>query len=353
MSSYKATFGAILKGHDARTFTVELPPIASDEILVKMEVANLCTTDYQQWMGLRDHYGFPMADGHEFCGIIVEKGDHVRDELRIGDRVGEGYHGCGCCEACREGFSSECTNPQRGTQYATEFLGSKSFANYKIMKASAAYKLSSAIPAAEAAFLEPVATVVQCMRHARVSPTETVVVIGAGTMGLVNAQVAKAWGARVIVCDISDKKVERARSMGIGPVVHSGNEDPVAAIKDLTEGKGADVVIMAVGNTIAYKQGMAMLREYRGRFIVFPAGYPKPELQVDPNEIHYRKLEIIGSYEATDLDFQLAARLLNYRLINVSYSLEGATYPLSQINDAFAKAATPDMYRVTVNLQGV
>ena len=228
-----------------------------------------------------------------------------------------------------------------------------SFANYKIMKAAAAYKLSSAIPAAEAAFLEPVATVVQCMRHARVSPTETVVVIGAGTMGLVNAQVAKAWGARVIVCDISDKKVERARSMGIGPVVHSGNEDPVAAIKDLTEGKGADVVIMAVGNTIAYKQGMAMLREFRGRFIIFPAGYPKPELNVDPNEIHYRKLEIIGSYEATDLDFQLAARLLNYRLINVSYSLEGAVYPLSQINEAFAKAATPDMYRVTVDLQDI
>ena len=138
-------------------------------------------------------------------------------------------------------------------------------------------------------------------------------------MGLINAQVAKAWGARVILSDVSDKKVARARQMGIGPVIHAGKEEPVSTVMDLTGGQGADVVIAAVGNTIAYQQGLAMLRHYRGRFIVFPAGYPKPELAIDPNEVHYRKLEVIGTYEANDEDYLLAARLLNYQLIDVSY----------------------------------
>lgn len=353
MEKYQATFGAIMKKHDAQLFTVDLPELQPNEILLRMETCNICTTDYQQWMGLRDHYGFPMAGGHEFCGIIVAKGSDVRDELQIGDRVGQGYRGCGSCEACRSGYESECTSPQPGVSYAPDFLGGKAFANYKIMNASSAYKLSKNISAAETSFLEPVATVVQCVRHARIQPTETVVVLGAGTMGLVNAQVAKAWGARVIITDISDKKVQRAKDMNIGPVINSAKEDPVAAVKDLTGGVGADVVIAAVGSTIAYRQGMEMLRHFRGRFIIFPAGYPKPELQVDPNEIHYRKTEIIGSYEATDYDFLLAARLLNYKLIDMKPALEGKNVPLRELNKAFEYAATPDTYRITVDLQQV
>lgn len=353
MSNYTATFGAIMAKHDARLFTVELPELKPNEILVRMEAINICTTDYQQWMGLRDHYGFPMADGHEFCGIIVEKGEDVRSELQIGDRIGQGYRGCGCCPACRSGYESECTDPRHGVTYAPDFLGGKAFANYKIMDSRSAYKLSKSITAAEAAFLEPVSTVVQCVRHARIQPTETVVVIGAGTMGLANAQVAKAWGARVIISDLSEKKVERAKSMNIGEVINASKEDPVAAVMDLTGGVGADVVIAAAASSAAYRQGIQMLRHFRGRFVIFPAGYPKPALEVDPNEIHYRKMEIIGSFEATDYDFLLAARLLNYRLIDMKPALEGAPIPLRDINEAFSRAATPDSYRITVDLQQI
>lgn len=353
MEERKIYFGAIMGKECAELHSAILPELGPNDLLLKMEVCNICTTDYQQWQGLRDHYGFPMAGGHEYCGIIIGKGAEVSDDLQIGDRVGQGYRGCGCCDACRSGYSSECKNPIPGTKYATNFLGGKGFANYMIIHEHGAYKLSKEIPAEEAAFLEPVATVVQCIRRARIKPTENVVVVGAGTMGLINAQVAKAWGARIIITDISNKKVKRAREMNIGEVINSNKEDPVAAVKDLTGGEGADVVIAAVGSTIAYKQAMEMLRHFRGRFIVFPAGYPKPTLEVDPNELHYRKTEIIGSYEATDLDFQLSSRLLNYKLIDAKYSLEGKCYPLKNINEAYVAAATPDSYRVTVDLQGI
>ena len=96
-----------------------------------------------------------------------------------------------------------------------------------------------------------------------------------------------------------------------------------------------------------------MLKQKRGRLMIFPAGYPKPELEIDPNEIHYHKTRIIGAFEANAYDLLVASRLLSYRMIDVSYALEGKVFPLSRINDAFAAAAQPDSYRVTIDLQGV
>lgn len=350
----KAVFGAIMGEHCAELHTVDLPELLPHEILLKMEKINICTTDYQHWMGLRNHYGFPKADGHEYSAIIIDKGSAVGDSLKIGDRISAGYRGCGYCLPCLEGRSDECENMDAvSVRYAKEFKGGKAFANYKILDAASAVKVSKDILAEEAAFLEPVSTAVECSRRARIVPGETVVVIGAGTMGIVNAQVARAFGARVIISDLSEKKVNRAKEMGIAEVINSKEEDPIAKVMELTEGLGADVVIAAVGNTFAYKQGMDMLRKNRGRFIVFPAGYPKPELEVDPNQIHYRKMEIIGSYGSNDYDYLIASRLLSYKLIDVSFALEGKTFPLRELDSAFKAASTPDAYRITVDLQDV
>jgi L-iditol 2-dehydrogenase len=96
-----------------------------------------------------------------------------------------------------------------------------------------------------------------------------------------------------------------------------------------------------------------MLKALRGKLIIFPAGYPKPELGVDPNELHYRKMDIIGSFGGDTSDFLDAATLLSKRMIDASYSLEGETYPLRDIQKAYEAAATPDKYRITVDLQGV
>ena len=213
--------------------------------------------------------------------------------------------------------------------------------------------IDNSVPPAEAGFLEPVATVVQGVKKLGVKPMEDIVVIGAGTMGLVNAQVAKAFGARVIITEIDPRKIERAKKMGIGDVIDSKNTDPVAEVKRLTGGVGADAVIAAVGATVAYKQGYEMLKPLRGRLLIFPAGYPKPELQVDPNELHYRKIEIIGTFGADLVDWMDSATLLSKKLIDCSYSLEGKVIPLRDIQKAYEAAATPGAYRVTVDLQGV
>ncbi|MBQ9988911.1 MAG: zinc-binding dehydrogenase [Clostridia bacterium] len=354
----KIHFGAIHKYEDgsygAEMHECAFPEVGPEDIVIKMATNNICTTDYQQWMGLRDHQGFPMAAGHEFAGTIFAKGENVLDSFEIGMQVGAMHPFCGKCHNCRIGHTGDCTGKGESKTLSYDgFYGTKRFADYIVCDQRFVVPINNAIAPAEAGFLEPVATVVQGVKKAGIKPMEDVVVIGAGTMGLVNAQVAKAFGARVIITEIDPKKIARAKEMKFADVVDAKNTDPVQAVKDLTGGVGADCVIAAVGATIAYKQGYQMLKPLRGRLVIFPAGYPKPELQVDPNELHYRKIEIIGTFGCDLEDWIDSATLISKKLINCSYSLEGKVFPLREINEAYKAAATPGAYRVTVDLQGV
>ena len=349
----KRCFGAIMAKHDACVFYDTLPELKDDEVTIKMEACNICTTDYQQWMGLRDHQGFPIANGHEWTGIVIAKGKKVGNSIQIGDRVSKAYGSCRECPDCNYGQTGGCHNYDSPASARAEdgFIGIKAFANYKNEKANLCIKMSKDLRPEEACFLEPVATVVCGIRRVGIGPRDTVAVIGLGTMGSLNAQVAKAFGANVIMFDVSEKKIARAKEMGIGQVIDSSKVDPIEKIKELTGGLGADVVIPAVGNSKVYEQAMEMLKKPYGRFLVFAAGYPAPELKIEPNYIHYKKLSIIGTEGADLADFQLAADLINSRRVRPEFSLENKKIALKDFNDAMAAASTPDTFRVTVDLQ--
>lgn len=348
----KVHFGVQLEPKHGEMREGFLPPLKPDEILLKMEVCNICTEDYQRWLGLRN-FESPMADGHEYVGIIVKKGEHVIDSYKVGDRVSKLNEHCGACEDCRRGNSSDCQFASGNGVGLEEYHGQKGFADYKIINQRMAIKVSKEIPAAEAAFIEPLATVIHGIKKLRLKPMENIVVIGAGTMGLLNAQVAKLFGARVILTELTQKKLERARTLGLSAVIDSSTCDPVEEVMKLTNGEGVDAVIYAVGNSKAYQQGYEMLKSLNGRLLFFPAGFPKPVLDIDPNTIHYRKLELIGTINADNADFMDASRMLSYKLIDVSKSLEGKTFPLREFGEALKTAAIPDSYRVSINLQGV
>lgn len=345
-------YGALTGIKSANVFSCTLPEIKDDELLLKVEMCNICTFDYQRWLGLRE-CKFPFSDGHEYTGIIVKKGKSVIDEFKIGDRVGKLYNYCGICENCRSGRTGDCQYRPPETPDENGFYGQKAFANYKIIPQRLAIKISNELNPEEAAFLEPVSTVVHGLKKLAIQPCQNVVIVGAGTMGIVNAQVAKTYGANIIMCDLSEKKIKRAMSMGLGPVIDSKNQNPVEEVFKLTNGVGADVVIVSVGNTIAYKQGYEMLRKHRGKMLFFPANFPKPEFQCDPNEIHYRKIELIGTVDADVCDFVQASKLLSSRKIDVSFALEGKIIGLKDFQKAMEAAATLDSYRVSVDCQDI
>ena len=119
---------------------------------------------------------------------------------------------------------------------------------------------------------------------------------------------------------------------------------------ELTDGKGVDAVIVAVGNTGANTQAVQMLKKVDGRVLLFAAGYPAPLIETDSNELHYRRIELIGTFGADMKDFFEAARLLNTGAVDMSKLVEPEKFPLDRIQDAFAAASVPGKYRVRVLL---
>ncbi|GMA09328.1 hypothetical protein GCM10025886_24810 [Tetragenococcus halophilus subsp. flandriensis] len=343
-------FACLTSKKNAELRTMSLPTIKSDEILIKQEACNICTTDYQQWQGLREHQGYPMAGGHECSGIIMELGSDIKGTYEIGDRVSIIYDYCGYCDACKHGEVTSCENKaQFGKNYSEDYYGLFGFANYFVRKAKSLVKVDKNLPAAEAGFVEPLSSVIQNMKKLHIKGgKDTVVVIGGGTMGLLNAATAKAMGAKVIVSELMDKKIDVAQKMGL-EVINAGIVDPIEEVKRLTGGKGADIVIVAVGVTSANNQALEMVKPKDGKVSLFAAGYPAPEIEVDSNTIHYKRLELIGSYGSTLEDFYDAAQMLSEGRVDVSNLIE-ESIPLDDIQKAFELASETDSYRVSVKL---
>lgn len=340
-------FGVLTsKGH-AEVHEMKLPKLGEHQILIKQLACNICTVDYGQWLGLREHQGYPMAGGHEGAGVILETGAKVV-ELLPGDFVAISNNYCGECEHCRKGEESQCVIRSSYDLHEGGYKGRMGFAEYQVRNATAAVKMNPELSPGEAAFLEPLATVAKGIGKLRVSPQDTVAVIGAGTMGLLNAQAVRACGARVIVTEMMEKKIKTAKVMGF-EVIDAGAADPVERVKQMTGGRGADAVIVAAGATKANEQAAAMLKHFDGRMLMFAAAYPAPELGISSNDIHYRRMEILGTYLGDTKDFLEAARLLNQRVVDVRPLIE-ASYPLEDIQKAFEEAARPGNYRVSVML---
>lgn len=324
-----------------------LPQINDDEVLIQQEACNICTTDYQQWQGKREHQGYPMAGGHECSGTIVQKGSAVSDTLAIGDHISVVYDYCGYCPNCQKGKITACENiKQFGKNYSNDYYGIFGFANYFIRNEKSVVKIDKSLSPTEAAFVEPLSSVLRGIKKLNLQ-NNNVVIIGAGTMGLLNALVAQVYGANVILSERNPIKVQKAKEMGF-KVVDVNKVDSVKAVyEELTQ--GADVVIVAVGTASANEQALELIREDEGKILFFAAGYPAPELKVDSNLIHYKEFELIGTYGSTVQDFKDAAQLLSTQQINVLPLVE-EKYPLSAIQEAFEKASTRGSYRVSVIL---
>lgn len=348
MNNIRSTKFAVMEGiRDVKVLERTLPELKPDEVLIKNGACNICTTDYGQWTGARKNLLFPMAWGHEFAGTIVEMGSEVKG-FQIGEMVGIGYDNCGKCEYCKKGLTSECVLIGAGRNKVSPdgYHGGFGCSEYVIKPYLSLFKLDQSMDPSEAAFVEPVGTVCQGIRKLCVQPGEKVVVIGAGTMGVLNAMAARAEGCEVMITEMMQKKIVVAEELGLN-VVDVSKKDPVEAVMEWTDGKGADAVILAVGATAANDQALAMIKRFHGRILMFAAGYPAPELHVDSNMIHYRKMELIGTFSADRCDFEKAARLMRERRIDLSKLVE-AKFKLNDVEKAFEAAVVPGAYRVSI-----
>lgn len=347
-------YGVLVADKRAEVHQKDMPSIKADEVLINNKACNICTTDYQQWLGDRPHQPYPMAFGHENSGVVIQIGSEVKN-CKIGDHVIVNIYGpCLECSNCRKGKNSiYCENSlsNKSLKFPDEngMYGFYGCGEYQVAKSKHVFTVKNNLPFEEAGFVEPLATVIHGIHRLRVKKAEKVLLIGAGTMGLLNAQVARYYGADVIISELFENKLKTAKSLGFSKIINPSKDNVEEKIKEfLNEKEKIDAIIIAVGATSAYNQAIQIAPK-GCRFLIFAAGYPVPGWTLEPNMVHYNLWEIIGTYGCSTKDYQEAATLLSKRNINAEPLIE-AKYSLKNIQKAFENAVIPGTYRISITI---
>jgi L-iditol 2-dehydrogenase len=325
--------------------TVDLTAPAPAEAMIRLHATALCTWEQRSYSGEQPNR-FPFVGGHEMAGEVVAIGPGGANDLRIGDRVAIGPSSCGRCHWCLTGQDRACARHYAGAVAYGAAWGPGGLAEYKVHPANGLFAIGDA-PYDEASLAEPLACALHAARLLEIRVGQDVVVLGAGVMGLMNVIALKKHGARVIVSEIDADRLALAGRMGADELVDAAADDSVGQVKALTEGRGAEAVVSAIGSRTANEQGTAMLSD-KGRYVLFASTHPEPELVLSPNAYHNRETGVFGAVSKEKRDFYTATRLIRYRQVDLRPLIE-ARYPLTEVHAALEHAIRPGTYRVVVS----
>ena len=316
------------------TFTVEnIPaaPPAKGEVQVRIGYCGICGTDLHVFHGDMDaRVKPPSIIGHECSGVVTALGEGVQG-FRIGDRVAvRPLWPDDTCPACLDGLSHIC--------YNLKFMGVDTpgaFQEYWNVPDFTVHYLPKGLSMKLGAVVEPLAVACHDVRRSGVKAGDTAVIIGGGPIGMLVAMVAKEKGVNVVISEISQPRVEFAKSMGI-EAVNSGEVDLVACIEEKTGGKGADVVFEVSGSTPGAEM-MTKLVKARGTIVVVAIFAHKPP--VDLHRFFWRELTMLGArvYERQDFDEALDIAAKGTMPLD---RIVTKVAPLDEIESAFAGTGT-------------
>lgn len=297
---------------DIRLKKVDIPKINEDEVLIKVRACGICGSDARSYFnGTHERYNIPIILGHEIAGEISQIGKNV-DGFKVGERVTVApIYGCGKCSFCVSGEENLC---ERVVVFGCNFDGA--YAQYmripaQGIKRGVLVKIPENLSDGEATLIEPFSCCLHGILRANVRPGDTVVVIGAGPIGLAHLTLLKILGSgRVIVNDIVNLRLERAKKFGADVTINSKESNLTLKVRELTKGKGADSVIVAAPSKEAIEDGLKVVR--RGGRVVLFGGCPANSLiQIDPNLIHYSEITVTGSIDSIIDDFRRTVQLIS------------------------------------------
>lgn len=294
------------------------PPVAGpDEALIRLRLGGICNTDLEL---VRGYQGFRGTLGHEFVGKVI-----AGPREWLGARVvGEINVGCGACEWCRRGVPTHCSN--RRVLGIADYDGA--FADLFRLPVANLHRVPENVADEEAVFAEPLAAACQVLDSAHIRPSERVVLLGAGKLGLLAAQVLGLVGCDLAVVVRHERQARMVAGWGLLPVRRD----------DLRDGE-ADVVVDCTGTPEGLRDALRLVRA-RGT-VLLKSTYAGPAT-VDLAPLVVNEVRVVGSRCGP---FGAALRLLERRLVDVLPLIE-ARYPLAQAQDAFARAAQPGTLKV-------
>lgn len=283
--------------------TVPVPEIGPGEVLVCIDTCGVCGTDLKK-IHTDSHPG-PRIFGHEMAGTITRVGESVTG-FAVGDRVMAFHHiPCGVCYYCRKQTYAQCETYKKVGTTAGFAPAGGGFAEYiRVMdwivgrdgESAGLVKIPDDIPFEQAAFIEPVNTCFKAIRLLNLEPDDTVLVIGQGPIGILLAALAQRTGATVLTSDLYPERHAIAAQFGLRHPVDA-RTDVVAAAKAATEGRGADVALVAVGADALIAQAMDAIRP-GGRVVLF-ASTQHGTAAFDPAAVCMDEKTLMGSYSAS------------------------------------------------------
>jgi L-iditol 2-dehydrogenase len=335
---------------DLRVEQVAVPDISAGELLLKVSSASICGTDLRIFHGGHRKYpaGTVRIPGHEVVGTIARVGSGLSG-YETGQRVFVAPNmGCGHCRACVSGNNNLCANYD-----ALGVTLDGGFAEYMRVPAQAVLQgnvmpIHTQVDPAVAALIEPFACVLRGQAPLRIQPGDTVLVMGAGPIGVMHLKLARLSGAgRVIVSEPSQERLDQAVRMGADRGVNPVHEDLAVALDAETGGQGADVVIVAAPAHAAQEAAL-QLAGIGGR-INFFGGLPKdrPTIQFDSNLVHYKELLVTATTACSTGDCWRAAGIVQSGRIDLS-DLVSQRFPLVEAARAFSAAADGKSLKVVL-----
>jgi 2-desacetyl-2-hydroxyethyl bacteriochlorophyllide A dehydrogenase len=292
---------------------VARPSPKADEVLIKVSRCGICGTDSHIFRGNFPAPNLPLIIGHEFAGTVAAVGADVTS-VKVGDKATADINiACGTCWYCRHRQKLFCPYVR---QLGVHDAGG--MAEYVVAPATNVYKLPDAMSFEHAAFIEPLACAIHGQERIGVGVGETVLIIGAGPMGLAHAALSRLRGAgRVIVSEPSSTRREKAHAIGSDMEIDPLGADAAEQLRGATEGRGADVVIEAVGRPATYMQAIELVRR-GGRVLAYGAAPPEATIPLKPFEIYSKELTIVGSYAGTYETWPMAIDLIANGRVNPS-----------------------------------
>lgn len=338
---------AVVHGaNDIRLEEVPRPFPEPGDIVVRVRASGICATDIKTLLGQGLPKKLPTILGHEVAGEVSALGEGVKD-FAAGDRVAVyPIAVCGECNYCTNERHNLCRH-EFGLAHGID----GGFAEFvriprQILNVGGVVKIPADIPFELAALAEPISCGLAALRVNRVNPGDTVAVVGAGPMGMIHLLLGKWRGANVIIIEQKPNRQEFAKKLGADAVIDPQTQDPIAAVKELTNGDGADVVITSLSDPQVIENSLPLVKK-GGVFNIFggpPAGH---RISLDPRWIHYQEITITGSFASTPQDFREALYLITSHEVDAG-SLITDRFTLDKILDAVERARSLEMIKGVV-----
>ena len=347
---------AVYRGiNDVRLETVPVPRIGRGELLVRVHTCGVCGTDLKKIH--TGSHSAPRIFGHETSGIVALAGEGVTS-FRPGDRVVVFHHiPCRQCYYCRHKTFAQCSTYKKVGCTAGFDPSGGGFAEYvRVMDwivEHGTVRIPDNVSFEQASFVEPVNTCMKGIEALRMKPTEdvpgeTVLVIGQGPIGIILSVLARRAGARVITSDLYPQRLKIGESFGLQSTVDASQTNVVERVRELTEGRGADAVILTVGSNNLICPAMDAARP-GGRVLLF-AQTQHGEAVIDPAAVCVDEKSLVGSYSASvDLQEESVRFVMNREM-----NLEGLIshrFPLREITQALHLASHPEPSSMKIVIQ--